>query len=159
MPYGVYPILSSGQLPPGWFRDAVERVPPREIPVSIACPNYFGNLHRGWKARRGTPKAITAMTHTEAAGEAAKGIRQRRRPAGPRARERTSPLGVHSLAPAQVSRSVQPGSVPARGGKCNASSAPAYAIPPLPSASNSSPLNDWHRQLIGRHHSHNCVRM
>lgn len=25
--------------------------------------NYFGNLYRRWKARLGTPKAITAMAH------------------------------------------------------------------------------------------------
>jgi hypothetical protein len=26
--------------------------------------NYFGDLYRRWKARLGTPKAITAMAHT-----------------------------------------------------------------------------------------------
>jgi len=26
--------------------------------------NYFDDLYRPWKARLGTPKAITAMTHT-----------------------------------------------------------------------------------------------
>ncbi len=26
--------------------------------------NYFGDLYRRWKARLGSPKAITAKTHT-----------------------------------------------------------------------------------------------
>ena len=29
----------------------------------MVAQNYFGDLYRRWKARLGTPKAITAMAH------------------------------------------------------------------------------------------------
>jgi hypothetical protein len=48
-------------------REVKSRVPEalRRVAQSLwRAQNYFGDLYRRWKARLGSPKAITAMAHT-----------------------------------------------------------------------------------------------
>ena len=83
--------------------------------------NYFGELYRRWKARLGTPKAITAMAH------------------------KLARILWHLF---KYREAFNPEVFKKRRKECSARSSPASTIPPPPSASASFPLNNLTHQLI-----------
>ena len=48
---------------PGWDSARTIASPAARSECLNSAQNYFGDLYRRWKARLGTPKAITAMAH------------------------------------------------------------------------------------------------
>ena len=85
--------------------------------------NYCSDLYRRWKARLGTPKAITAMAH------------------------KLARILWHLF---KYRQAFDPEGFKQEEKKCNARNSPASTTPPPPSASNSSQHNDLLHQLIRR---------